>query len=114
MSGTTTRSTIDVLVLDGRRRHRGLGAGSLGAGGLGAGSLGAGGLGAGIGEAAAKAAALAHAGVTVSQTTKMQVKQDWDDGRLEYEVEFDVGRTEYEYTIDGVTGAILEYKQDND
>ncbi len=67
-----------------------------------------------IGEAAAKAAALAHAGVTESQTTKMQVKQDWDDGRLEYEVEFDVGRTEYEYTIDGVTGAILEYKQDND
>ena len=67
-----------------------------------------------IGEAAAKAAALAHAGVTESQTTKMQVKQDWDDGRLKYEVEFDVGRTEYEYTIDGVTGAILEYEQDND
>ena len=59
-----------------------------------------------IGAAAAKAAALAHAGVTESQTTKMKVEQDRDDGRLEYEVEFDVGRTEYEYTIDGVTGAI--------
>ena len=66
------------------------------------------------GAAAAKAAALAPAGVTESQTTKMKVEQDRDDGRLEYEVEFDVGRTEYEYTIDGVTGAILEYEQDTD
>ena len=67
-----------------------------------------------IGIEGAKAAALAHAGVTESQTTKMKVEQDRDDGRLEYEVEFDVGRTEYEYTIDGVTGAILEYEQDID
>ena len=29
-------------------------------------------------------------------------------------MEFDVGRTEYEYTIDGATGAILEYEQDTD
>ena len=67
-----------------------------------------------IGAEAAKAAALAHAGVTESQTAKMKVERDWDDGRLEYDVEFDVGRTEYEYTIDGVTGAILEYEQDID
>ncbi len=67
-----------------------------------------------IGAEAAKAAALNHAGVTESQTTKMKVEQDWDDGRLEYEVEFNVGRTEYEYTIDGVTGAVLEYEQDID
>ena len=67
-----------------------------------------------IGADAAKAAALAHAGVSESQTTKMEVERDWDDGRLEYEVEFDVGRTEYEYTIDGVTGSILEYEQDVD
>ena len=40
----------------------------------------------------------------------MKVKQDWDDGRLEYEVEFESGRMEYEYTIDGTTGAILEYE----
>ena len=67
-----------------------------------------------IGAEAAKAAALAHAGVAESQTTKMEVERDWDDGRLEYNVEFDVGRTEYEYTIDGATGAILEYEQDTD
>ncbi len=66
-----------------------------------------------IGAEAAKAAALAHAGVTESQTAKMKVERDWDDGRLEYDVEFDVGRTEYEYTIDGTTGAILEYEWDD-
>ena len=67
-----------------------------------------------IGRDGAKAAALNHAGVAESQTTRMKVKQDWDDGRLEYEVEFNVGWTEYEYTIDGATGAILEYEQDID
>lgn len=67
-----------------------------------------------IGSDAAKAAALSHAGVEENQTFKMEVKQDWDDGRLEYDVEFEVGHMEYEYTIDGATGAILEYEQDWD
>ena len=67
-----------------------------------------------IGAEAAKAAALAHASVSESQTTKMEVERDWDDGRLEYDVEFEVGRTEYEYTIDAATGAILAYEQDAD
>ena len=66
-----------------------------------------------IGQTAAKTAALTHAGVTESQTTGMKVERDWDDGRLEYEVEFRAGRTEYEYTVDGVTGAILEYEWDD-
>ena len=66
-----------------------------------------------IGQEAAKAAALSHAGVTESQTTGMRVERDWDGGRLEYDVEFYVGRTEYEYTIDGTTGAILEYDWDD-
>lgn len=67
-----------------------------------------------IGAEGAKAAALAHAGVSESQTTQMKVEQDWDDGRLEYDVEFKVGQVEYEYTIDGSTGAVLEYEQDWD
>lgn len=66
-----------------------------------------------IGQTAAKQAALTHAGVSESQTTGMKVERDWDDGRLEYEVEFYAGRTEYEYTIDGATGAILEYEWDD-
>ena len=67
-----------------------------------------------IGAEAAKAAALSHAGVAESQATKMEVEQDWDDGRLEYEVEFKSGGMEYEYTIDGTTGAILEYEREYD
>ena len=66
-----------------------------------------------VGREAAKSAALAHAGVTESQTTNMKVERDWDDGRLEYEVEFYAGRTEYEYIIDGATGAVLEYEWDD-
>lgn len=67
-----------------------------------------------IGSEAAKAAALSHAGVVESQTTKMKVEPDWEDGRLEYEVEFKSGGMEYEYTIDGITGAVLEYEQEYD
>lgn len=67
-----------------------------------------------VGQEGVKAAALTHAGVAESQTSSMKVERDWDDGRLEYEVEFNVGRTEYEYTIDGATGAILEYEWDDD
>ena len=67
-----------------------------------------------IGREAAKSTALNHAGVTEGQTSRLKVERDWDDGRLEYEVEFYVGWTEYEYTIDGSTGAILEYEFDYD
>ena len=67
-----------------------------------------------IGQAAAKQAALNHAGLSESQTTKMKVERDWDDGRLEYDVEFKSGGVEYEYTIDGATGAVLEYERDID
>ena len=41
------------------------------------------------------------------------MERDYDDGRLEYDVEFDYGHLEYEYTIDGATGAILEYEVDD-
>ena len=66
-----------------------------------------------IGQAGAKAAALKHAGLTESQVYKLKVERDYDDGRLEYDVEFDYGHLEYEYTIDGATGAILEYEVDD-
>lgn len=62
-----------------------------------------------IGSDAARAAALAHAGLSESQVSRMKVKQDWDDGRLEYEVEFFYNDTEYDYTIDGVTGEVRGY-----
>ena len=54
-----------------------------------------------VGQDAAKRAALDHAGLTESQVTGMTVERDWDDGRLENEIEFWCGTTEYDYTIDG-------------
>ena len=69
---------------------------------------------AGIGPDQARDAALTHAGISEGQVSGLQVQQDWDDGRLEYEVEFRSGGMEYEYTIDGSTGQILEYDQAQD
>ena len=67
-----------------------------------------------IGAQAAKAAALKHAGLSESQVAGLRSERDYDDGRLEYEVEFRSGGMEYEYTIDGASGAILEYEKDWD
>lgn len=67
-----------------------------------------------IGQDAAVAAALAHAGLTESRITGLEVERDWDDGRLEYEVEFRSDGYEYEYTIDGASGAVLEHEMDRD
>ncbi len=62
----------------------------------------------------AKAAALSHAGLQESQVWDMKAEMDYDDGRLEYEVEFKSGGMEYEYTIDGVTGNILSFERETD
>ena len=62
-----------------------------------------------IGIEKAKLAALNHAGVKESQAADMTVERDYEDGRLEYEVEFWVGSTEYDYTIDAATGTVLSY-----
>ena len=66
-----------------------------------------------IGGAEAKAAALAHAGLTESQVTTIWVERDWDDGYLEYDVDFWLGAVEYEFTIDGATGAVLKFEREN-
>ena len=65
-------------------------------------------------EAGAKTLALETAGLTADQVSWIWAKRDYDDGRLEYEVEFKSGGMEYEYKIDGSTGTILEYDQDWD
>ncbi len=62
-----------------------------------------------IGDAAAKAAAFKHAGVSESDVTNLKVEREYDDGRLEYEVDFRVGGTKYDYTIDGATGNVISY-----
>lgn len=61
----------------------------------------------------AKNIALQHAGVAEADTTRMEVKLDREDGRLEYDVEWDIGSTDYEYTIDAYTGGVLSFEVDD-
>ncbi|MCD7858951.1 MAG: PepSY domain-containing protein, partial [Firmicutes bacterium] len=65
-----------------------------------------------VGEAAAKAAALSHAGVSADSITKYKCELDTDKGVQVYEIEFDCGGYEYEYEINAATGAILSYEID--
>ena len=66
-----------------------------------------------ITEDQAKTIALEHAGVAEQDTSRLTVRQDWDDGRQEYDVEFHVGYIEYEYEIDAASGKILSFDKDN-
>ena len=90
------------------------GTGSSGSAGTSASGSAGGGTSSDIGSEAAKSAALSHAGVSASQVFGLKAERDYDDGRLEYEVEFRAGGMEYEYKIDGTTGKILEYDQERD
>ncbi len=67
-----------------------------------------------IGVEKAKEIALSHAGLSGSDVRIKKAELDRDDGRYEYEIEFVSGRTEYEYTIDAVSGTILEHDSDYD
>ena len=105
---------------EGGRTQTSSSAGSGGASGnvsSGAGSgtaqSGAGGTATDIGSEAALAAALSHAGVSQDQVYDLEVKREYDDGRLEYEIEFKTGGWEYEYTINAADGTILDYERDN-
>lgn len=65
-----------------------------------------------IGVSRAKAIALKHAGLSADQVGFVRVELEYDDGRMEYEVEFWKGITEYDYEIDARTGDILRYDFD--
>lgn len=68
---------------------------------------------AGITEEDAKSAALSHAGLTADQVSFARVHQDWDDGRLVYDVEFyTADYEEYDYEIDASSGAVLSFDYD--
>ena len=60
----------------------------------------------------AKAIALKDAGFSESQVTIVRAHQDYDDGRLEYEVEFYKDNVEYDYDIDAATGRIISRDYD--
>ena len=60
-----------------------------------------------IGQEEAKKIALEDAGVQESDTTRMKISQDQDDGSLQYDVQFTVAEKEYDYEINGTNGTIL-------
>ncbi len=67
-----------------------------------------------IGVDRAKEIALNHAQLNESDVQFAKAKLENDDGGAEYEIEFYSGRTEYDYTIDAVSGNIIEYDVDYD
>lgn len=65
-----------------------------------------------IGEAEARAAALKQADVAEGDTSWIFAKRDYEDGRLEYEVEFLSGSWKYEVDVDAATGAVTGFDRD--
>lgn len=62
----------------------------------------------------ARAIALEHAGIKESDALGLRVKQDWEDGRLTYEVEFRAAGVEYEYELLALDGTVLKAERDKD
>lgn len=67
-----------------------------------------------IGYAKAKAIAMEHAGVSADSIYDLNIKMDFEDGVLVYEIEFKSGDIEYEYEIDAASGEILESERETD
>ena len=66
-----------------------------------------------IGRDAALEAAFNDAEVSESDTTRLKVSEDRDDGRKVYEIQFDVDNTEYDYEIQASDGSILSSETEN-
>lgn len=67
-----------------------------------------------IGVDHAKEIALNHANLNESDVRFAKAELENDDCGVEYEIEFYSGQTEYDYTIDAVSGNIIEYDVDYD
>lgn len=60
----------------------------------------------------AEAAALAHAGFSAADVSRLKSEFDIDDGQAVYEIEFYKDGREYEYTINATDGSVIEYDID--
>lgn len=67
-----------------------------------------------IGVAAAKNAALAHAGLRSDEVKGLKAEPDVENGKTVYEVEFECKGYEYEYVVDAKTGEILDVEKERD
>lgn len=65
-----------------------------------------------IGQEAALAAALKHAGVQESEVYDVGIELDWRISSVYYEVDFETLSTEYEYDIDAITGGVLNSRSE--
>ena len=65
-----------------------------------------------IGEAAAKTAALSHAGVSEADVCWLQADFDRDDGVYVYELEFAANGLKYDYSVNALTGEIVKFEQE--
>ena len=65
-------------------------------------------------SAAAKNAALKHAGLSESNVTGLKVELGREDGASIYEVEFKSAGYEYDYEIDAVKGTVLQSDKELD
>ena len=65
-----------------------------------------------ISENEAKEIALEKADLKESETSRIKVKLDFDNGLWEYEVEIKAGRTEYDADINAETGEIIKWEVD--
>ena len=63
-------------------------------------------------KAEAEAIALAHAGLTAEQVSRLRTEYDRDDGVPEYSVEFFADGWEYDYDIHAQSGKILSWDKD--
>lgn len=62
----------------------------------------------------AESAALAHAGFTADQVTRLHTEVDYENGAKEFEVEFRSGDWEYDYTVSAETLEILKHQKEYD
>ena len=57
----------------------------------------------------AKKVALDKAGVTAAEATFIKAKLDYDDGRVEYELEFTANGMRYDVDVDINTGRVMKF-----
>jgi Predicted membrane protein len=62
----------------------------------------------------AKKAALDYLKIDSSKVKRFKIELEYENGKAEYEIELYANKTEYSFTIDAVTGKILEMEIDRD